>query len=117
MKKYLTVICCAVFLSVAGFVAVRAAYYTGPRNSLYVETRTGWLWSEGTLSNDSEQHHKKLYVQVGNEGSRSTLVDPSVHSVTHKDSKGLFEKDFAMINPCWKDKPIDPLVCKFENFN
>lgn len=112
MKKYLTVIFCAALISIAGFTAVKAGYFTGPNNSLYVEVTGGWNWSKGTLSNDSEQHYKKIYVQLGNQGSWSSLVSPSTHSVSQKDTKGLFEKDYAFVNPCWKTSSDGNLICR-----
>lgn len=112
MKKYLTVICCAVFLSVAGFITVRAGYYTGPNNSLYAEATSGWNWLEGKLSNDSAQYYKQVYVQLGNEGSWSSLASPSTHSVSKRDTQGLFERDYAFMNPCWKVNSTANLSCR-----
>ena len=112
MKKYLTIICCAMLLSIVGFTVVRAGYYTGPNNSLYVTTAVGSNWLEGTLSNDTAQHYKKIYVQAGSEGSWSALVPPTTHSVTQRDTKRLFDRDYLMVNPCWKVNESDPLSCR-----
>ena len=112
MKKYLTIVCCAMLISAVGFVAVKAGYYTGPNNSLYVTATAGWNWLEGTLANDSAQHYKKIFVQDGNEGTWSDLVPPTTHSVTHRDKRGLFDKDYSMMNPCWKVNASDPLSCR-----
>lgn len=112
MKKYLAVICCATLLSLVGFVAVKAGYYTGPNNSLYVTANAGVLWIEGTLANDSAQHYKKIYAQAGTQGSWSSLVAPSVHSVTQKDTRAIWEEDIAFLNPCWKVSSSDVLTCR-----
>lgn len=112
MKKYLAVICCAVLLSVAGFITVKAGYFTGPNNSLYVTANGGWLWIEGTLSNDSAQHYKQIYAQIGNSGSWSILVERTTHSVTQRDTRGMFETDDSFLRPCWKVNKGDSLTCR-----
>ena len=103
MKKYLGVICCiALISSIAGVVVARAGYYTGPNNSLYMSANAGTLWVEGTLANDSARHYKQVYAQAGKQGSWSKMVEPSVHSVTQRDSRGVFEPDNAYLKTCWK---------------
>ncbi|MEG2322108.1 MAG: hypothetical protein RSB71_01280 [Bacilli bacterium] len=111
MKKYLAVICCGLFLLIAGYITVKAGYYVGPNNSLYVSSKAGWLWLEGTISNDSAQHYKQMFTQNGNQGSWSAIVAPSVHEVTQKDSRAIWEPDTAFLRPCWKVNAGDSMTC------
>lgn len=112
MKKYLIAVCGTFLLSMAGLILVKAGYYTGPNNSLYVSTNTGWLWLEATLSNNTEEHWKTVYVQEGDEGSWSAFVEPSVHSVTHRDSRGILESQYSYVNPCWKFSEYGSRSCR-----
>ena len=114
MKRYLIAICCVTIVSVIGIAVVKAGYYTGPNNSLYVEVDFGWLSMTGTLSNDSAQHYKLIYVQYGSEGTWSGIVNPEVHSVSQTDKKDLFEINDAFANPCWRDGSLEPgsMTCR-----
>ncbi len=112
MKKYFAVICCAMVLSIFGAGLVKAGYGCGPnKNSLWMTASAGSNWVEGTLSNYKEDLYKKVYSQSGSSGSWSSLVAPSVHSVTHKNKSSLFDKDYAETKPCWKVKQSDSLSC------
>src|SRR5574344_2864931 len=112
MKKYLAAICCIFLFTIAGYVTVKAGYYVGPNNSLYVSANAGWLWTEGTIANDSEQHYKQMFAQTGNEGSWSSIVAPAIHSVTQRDSRAIWEPDTAFLKPCWKVNSTDSMTCR-----
>ena len=116
MKRYLIAICCVTIVSVIGIAAVKARYYTGPNNSLYVDVVFESNSSmTGTLHNDSAQHYKQIYVQYGNEGKLSNLAQPAEHYVSETDKRGLlFDSDTAFTNPCWRDGSIEsgPMTCR-----
>lgn len=112
MKKYLFVVFGAFLISIAGIVNAKAGYFTGPNNSLYVDVVGGSNWIEGTLSNDSAQHYKQIYVQLGGEGTWSDLVTPNTHSVTQRDYRKLFDKDYSKVVHCWKVNKNDALSCR-----
>lgn len=116
MKRYLIAICCVTIVSVIGIAAVKAGYYTGPNNSLYVDIVFGSSTSmTGTIYNDTARHHKQIYVQYGNEGKWSEEVGPNVHHVSVTDKKGLlFDSDDAFTNPCWRDGSLEPgpMTCR-----
>ena len=116
MKRYLIAICCVTVVSVIGIAAVKAGYYTGPNNSLYVDVVFESNSSmTGTIYNDTARHHKQIYVQYGKSGSWSIIVDPDVHSVSQTDKKGfLFDSDDAFTNPCWRDGSLEPgsMTCR-----
>lgn len=111
MKKYLGAICCALMISIIGIIGVKAGYFVGPDKSLYVTAVTKTFSIEGTIANDSAQHYKKIYAQSGSQGSWSDLVAPTVHSVSKKDTRAIWEDDTAFLNPCWKVNATDPLSC------
>lgn len=98
IKRYL--IAAFLFL-VVGLMAVKAGYTCGPNNHLYVETKAGWLWIEGTVSNYGEEIRKQVCAREGNQGSCSAMVDAQVHSVTHRDSRGIFEQQYSEVWACW----------------
>ena len=112
MKKYLITICCALVVAIAGYSNVRAGYYVGPNNALYVTANTGVLWVEGKLANNNAELYKKIYVQAGTEGSWSGVGAPAVHEISHTDYRGIFEDDIAFLNPCWKVNAGDSFTCR-----
>lgn len=94
-------------------VVVKAGYTTGPDNKLYMSANVGLLWIEGTLSNyhPTDHYYKRVYSQAGNEGSYSAWALPDTHSITHRDSRGLFETDYAETKPCWKSDASGNQIC------
>lgn len=115
MKTYNKIIFFTLAACLIAIGLVKAGYFCGPNDSLYMETRSGWKWLEATLSNDSAQHYKRVYVQSGNNGSYSWWVKPEDHSVTHKENAGLFDKDYAFANPCWKLSPNGEMICRIKS--
>lgn len=101
MKKYITSISFMVFFLFVGIGLVKAGYVCGPNNHLYMQVKSGSSWVSGTLNNYGEQISKQVYARAGDKGSYSDFSSPETYSITHKDTKGLFEADFFQVKACW----------------